>query len=337
MLSYSEEIFPSFGCPEALLSDRGTNLLANIVQDVCQLLGITKLNTTAYHPQCNGMIERMNRTLKAMLRKHVAKFGGQWDMYLPGVLWAYRNTPHESTKEKPSFLLYGVDCHSPTEAALLPPEGLELTDVTDYREQLMLSLRSARESALFSMRKAQGRYKTQYDKKCKQVNFKLGDWIMIRFPHEESGKQRKLSRPWHGPYRIIQRNDPDVTAVKVYFPDETQIQVHQNRACHAPAQLPPGFYWYGGSRKSPGKIPKWLKRLLADDKKVKETEEEEQHSTDQEGCDGMDQEEGNNSQAVSILEKEADVTGIIPTHCVHITRRIGTILSEGGNDVTVLI
>lgn len=117
----AEEIFPSFGCPEALLSDRGTNLLANIVQDVCQLLGITKLNTTAY-PQYNGMIERMNCTLKAMLRKHVAKFGGQWDMYLPGVLWAYRNTPHESTKEKPSFWLYGVDCRSPTEAALLPPK-----------------------------------------------------------------------------------------------------------------------------------------------------------------------------------------------------------------------
>ena len=84
--------------------------------------------------------------------------------------------------------------------------------------------------------------------------------------------------------------------------------MHQNRACHAPAQLPPRFYWYGGSRKSPGKIPKWLKRLLADDKKVKDTEEEEQHSTDQEGCDGMDQEEGNNSQAMSTLEKEADVT-----------------------------
>ena len=230
----AEEIVPSFGCPEALLSDRGTNLLANGVQDVCRLLGITKLNTTAYHPQCNGMIERMNRTLKAMLRKHVAKFGGQWDTYLPGVLWAYRNTPHESTHKKPSFLLYGIDCRSPTEAALLPTEDLELTDVTDYREQLMLSLKSVRESAISSMKEAQGHYKTQYDKKSKPANYKLGDWVIIRFPHEESGKQRKLSRPWHGPYRVIQRNDPDVKAVKVYFPDETQIQVHQTRVCHAP-------------------------------------------------------------------------------------------------------
>ena len=59
--------------------------------DVCKLLGIKKLNTTAYHPECDGMVERFNRTLKTMLRKHAARFGNQWDRFLPGVLWAYRN------------------------------------------------------------------------------------------------------------------------------------------------------------------------------------------------------------------------------------------------------
>ena len=72
-----DELLPMFGVPEALLSDRGTNLLANVVQDVCQLLGITKLNTTAYHPQCDGMVECLNRTLKSMLRKHAGRFGNQ--------------------------------------------------------------------------------------------------------------------------------------------------------------------------------------------------------------------------------------------------------------------
>ena len=52
-----------------------------------------------------------------MLSKHVSKFGVQWDKYLSGVLWAYRNTPHSSTGEKPSFLLFGFDCRHPTEAA----------------------------------------------------------------------------------------------------------------------------------------------------------------------------------------------------------------------------
>ena len=87
----AEEIVPLFGVPDALLSDRGTNLM----RDVCQLLGIT---TTAYHQQCDGMVERLNRTLKAMIQKTCAKFGRQWDRFLPGVLWAYRNTPHDQRR-----------------------------------------------------------------------------------------------------------------------------------------------------------------------------------------------------------------------------------------------
>ena len=110
----AEEIVPLFGVPDALLSDRGANLLAYVMKDVCELLGVKKLNTTAYHPQCDGMVECLNRTFKTMLRKHVAKFHSQWDRFLPGVLWAYRNTPNESTKEKPSFLLFGIDLKSPT-------------------------------------------------------------------------------------------------------------------------------------------------------------------------------------------------------------------------------
>ena len=131
------EVVPVFGVPEALLSDRGTNLLSHLMLDVCRLLGIKKLNTTAHHPQCHGMVERFNRTIKTMLRKHAAKFGSQWDRYISGALWAYR------TGEKPSFLLLGTDCRTPTEAALLPRHDLEATKVSDYREEVILSLSTA--------------------------------------------------------------------------------------------------------------------------------------------------------------------------------------------------
>ena len=32
----------------------------------------------------------------------------------------------------------------------------------------------------------------------------------------------------------IAKNDPDVTMVKIYFPEEGQIQVHQSRVCSCP-------------------------------------------------------------------------------------------------------
>ena len=111
------------------------------------------------------MVERLNRTLKTALKKHAAQFGVQWDKYLPGVLWAYRNTPDESIGEKPSFLLFGMDCRTPTEAALLPQTQLMPTEVEDYREEVILSLSSAQELAAKAIQKAQKRYKTQYDRK----------------------------------------------------------------------------------------------------------------------------------------------------------------------------
>ena len=67
----TEQVVPFFGVPDALFSDRGTHLLSHLMFDVCKLLGIRKLKPTAYFLQCDGMVERFNRTLKAMIRKHV--------------------------------------------------------------------------------------------------------------------------------------------------------------------------------------------------------------------------------------------------------------------------
>ena len=131
----TEEIVPLFGVPEALLSDRGANLLSHLMADVCQVLGVQKLNTTSYHPQCDGAVERFNRTLKTMLRKHAARFWVQWDKFLAGALWSYRNS---STGEKPSFLMFGVDCRSPTEAAFSPIAEPTPVSVADYRQELSI-------------------------------------------------------------------------------------------------------------------------------------------------------------------------------------------------------
>jgi hypothetical protein len=62
---------------------------------------------------------------------------------------------------------------------------------------------------------------------------RVGDWVLVRFPYEETGKNRKLFQPWHGPYRVLYYREPDVIVVKVYFPQETQIQVHQTRPCNS--------------------------------------------------------------------------------------------------------
>ena len=175
-----DEIVPVLGVPESLLSDRGTNLLSHLMNDVCQLLGITKLNTTAYDPQCDGMVEWFNHTLKAMIRKYAAQFDDQWDRYLPGLLWAYQNTPHESMGENPSNQLpLGIECRLSTEAALLPPSNIQLTELASYREEFILSLSTARNATAKHILKAQKKNKDYHDQRATHISYNLGDWLLI--------------------------------------------------------------------------------------------------------------------------------------------------------------
>ena len=196
-----------------------------------------------------------------MLRKHSTTMGPQWDEYLSGILWAYRNTPHDSTGEKPSFLLFGMDCRSPSEAALLPPASPDNTVLGDYREELMLNLSSARKLAQTTLQRALKCYKNSYDKHCHPNHYQLGDWILIRFPQDETGKDRKLSKPWHGPYRVVQCEEPNVVATKVYFLDDGPIHVHQTRTTRCPPEFQNGYYWYGSKQCSSNRYPRWIDEI----------------------------------------------------------------------------
>ena len=156
-----EQVILLFRVPESLLSDRGTNLLFYLMKDLCSMLGKKKINTTAYHPQCDGIVECFNRTLKTMPHKYASTFGNQWDCYLFGVLFAYRNTPHDSTGEKLSYPLIGMDYRMPSAAALLPTSSRQLSDVADYKEDVALALSVAQHTAAKCIQQAQKRYKKQ--------------------------------------------------------------------------------------------------------------------------------------------------------------------------------
>ena len=79
-----EHIICRHGVPEELLSDRGTNFLSDIVLELCSLLGIKKINTSGYHPQTDGLVEKFNSTLQNMIAKSTDPNGMEWDKKLPG-------------------------------------------------------------------------------------------------------------------------------------------------------------------------------------------------------------------------------------------------------------
>ena len=76
------EIFSRTGIPLQLLTDQGAQFVGSLVTQLCNNLHIDKIKTTPYHPECNGVVERMHGTLGAMLTKAAAE-GQDWEVRYP--------------------------------------------------------------------------------------------------------------------------------------------------------------------------------------------------------------------------------------------------------------
>ena len=168
--------------------------------EVCKLFDAQKLNTSGYHPQTNGLCERFKSTPIQMLAKTVERYGHDWDRHLPYVLYAYRVSVQESTKESPVFLLYGRDPTLPTLETLLRERSPYMFNLDDYKTELMTGLNSAWKSAQECIAVTQKRQKTMYDKTAK---LKVGQRVMVHIPSEVQGKTWKFARPFYGPFRIL--------------------------------------------------------------------------------------------------------------------------------------
>ena len=60
-----------FGCPQFITTDRGAQFTSAIWRELANFLGAKLIHTTSYHPQANGMVERLHRSLKVALRAQI--------------------------------------------------------------------------------------------------------------------------------------------------------------------------------------------------------------------------------------------------------------------------
>ena len=132
-----------FGCPESIVTDRGRQFTGELWDELSRSLGISRRQTTSYHPQCNGMIERQHRTLKDRLVSRICSSGDSgWMDHLPFVLLGLRSSIRADSGCSPSDLLYGSPLRLPGDLVDAPPSSCA-PPVSDFAVHLRQSMKNS--------------------------------------------------------------------------------------------------------------------------------------------------------------------------------------------------
>lgn len=228
---FIEEVVCRHGAPRQLLSDNGKNFRSNLVKEICKLMNTKKTFTTAYHPETDGLVERFNGTLTAMLSMYVSGHQRDWDTFIPFVLFAYRTSLHESIQETPFFLMHGRDPVLPVEAVMCPPT-ITYTSSDDYKSEMVTRLQEAFTLAKDNLQAAQRKQKEQYDLKSDVINYAIGEKIWVFNPSTKPGLSTKLLHNWHGPYIIIDKLSDVNYKIQMCDSKKSEQTVHVNRIKH---------------------------------------------------------------------------------------------------------
>ena len=154
-----------FGCPYSIHTDRGTNFESQLFANLLKKLEIDKTRTTAFHPQSNSVIERMNRNLLNMLAKCIDEYQTNWSVKLPYVLMVFRSSVHESTGFTPHYLVFGHEISLPLDLMYRPLPDTIPVDVHDWVSQKEEVFRQAYELVRRNATTQQRRRNNLYNKR----------------------------------------------------------------------------------------------------------------------------------------------------------------------------
>jgi len=195
------------GCPLQILTDRGTNFESELFQQLCHLMKIDKVRTTAYQPSTNGQIERFHSTMHHMIAKWVIENQRNWDETLPAVAFAYRTSENEATGFTPFYLQYGREARIPADLVYGDVRGPEETQ-GDFAADRVDHLRAAFHLAREHLHAAARRRKQHYDLRARPQKFSVGARVWCLNPRPYKARYRKWQSPYCGPFEITRQLGP---------------------------------------------------------------------------------------------------------------------------------
>jgi Integrase core domain/Integrase zinc binding domain len=118
--AFVENWVARYGVPHTVTTDRGTQFASAVWSCLASVLGFKHVFTTAYHPQANGMVERLHRQMKEVMRAR--QCAAAWAEHLPWVMLGLRAAPKEDSGVSSAEVVFGRQLVLPNKVLeQLPP------------------------------------------------------------------------------------------------------------------------------------------------------------------------------------------------------------------------
>lgn len=110
--AFANYVWPSWGFPFRLISDRGTQFTSHFWHRLCKNVGMKPTMSTAHHPETDGQTENANQFLEQYLRLYVNYAQDNWVDYLRTAEFSANLKVNETTKMSPFMTVYGFEPRS---------------------------------------------------------------------------------------------------------------------------------------------------------------------------------------------------------------------------------
>jgi len=160
-------------CQSKIVSDRGTQFTSKFWRSLHKAMS-TKLDfSSAYHPQTDSRIERVNQIMEDMLRPCVLTYGKDWEQSLPYAEFSYNNSYQASLGMSPFEALFGRKCRTPLMWSEVGERTLTGPALIKEEEDCVAEIRE-------KLKAAQSCQKNYSDKRRRELSFEVGDYVYLK-------------------------------------------------------------------------------------------------------------------------------------------------------------